>query len=101
VINGAAALFGVEEPADPPEVFVGLAAQAEFAAVCLLCEALLGRIEIDIKMLSEPLDVTAVDGNDRIGAAEPWAFRAIVRGHAIDPSRFVDRISDAIGARTS
>ena len=60
LIDGAAALFGVEEAADAAEMVVGLAAHLEFAAVLFVAvgdELGFGFAEGQLEVFGKPLEI--------------------------------------------
>lgn len=78
VIDGAAALLGVEKSADPSEVGVFLAAHRVLAAVSLGRERFSGLFKRHVEMATQSLNVTLVECNEGIGAAVTGAFQAVV-----------------------
>src|SRR5262245_31419138 len=79
LIDGAAARLGVEEPADPPGMRIGLAAHDPLAAVLRLGEALLGLLFGKAKMPRDAHQVVARHRYDGIGAAIARAPQAVIR----------------------
>ena len=86
-IDRAAPGLCVEEPADAAEVQVGLAPQTLFATMGFFRKARTGLFKGKAEVSRETVDVTLVDRNNWVRAAEAWAFCAVVAGH----SRSVER----------
>ncbi len=66
VINRAAAFLRVEELADAAVMLIALSAHQIFVAVAFARVALLRRIERDVEIFREALDVALVERDDRI-----------------------------------
>src|SRR5262249_33073205 len=77
LVDCAAALLGVEEPADAPEVLVLLAAHGILVTIALDRELGLGLVEAQIEVFGQPLHITLGEGDKRVGAAIPGALLAI------------------------
>ena len=98
LIDGAPALFGVEETADAAEIFVGLAPQGVLLAGIFLGEFCACFFEAEVKVLGQTLDVPFGHRYQWIGTSITGALGTIVRdGHGDTQIR--DRARQFIGTQ--
>src|SRR5258706_15453855 len=77
----AAALIGVEEPADLAEMGVSLAPHGIGLFAVHLGELLARRLEAEAEMVGQPLHIALLERDQGIGAAIARAFRTIIGDH--------------------
>ncbi len=78
LVDGAPALFRIEEAAGAAEVRIGLAAHGIFVAPALDRELGLCFLEAQAEMLGEPLHVALIERDERVAAAVAGTFLAVV-----------------------
>ena len=81
LINRAAALFGIEELADPPEVLVAFPAHQILVAVAFARKALLRGGERDPEIFRKAFDIALRQRDDRIRAAVSGTVQTFIVSH--------------------
>ena len=82
-VDGAAALFGIEEAADAAEMLIVLAAHGIGLVALDLGEFGARFLEGKAEMIGQPLDVALLEADHGVGAAIARALRTIVDGHDV------------------
>ena len=80
-IDRAAPLIGIEEAANLAEMVVGLAAHGIGLVAVDLGELLSRGFKVQAEVIGQPLHITLLERDQRIGTAIARTFRTIVRDH--------------------
>src|SRR6202012_4747077 len=99
LVDGAAALVGVEEAADLAEMHIGLAAHGIGLVAVHLGEFAARGLEAQPEVIGQPLHITLLERDQGIGAAIARTLRTVIGRHDLPASNHATDPTTSTNAR--